>query len=91
MSHLFEFDTAKSASNKIKHGIDFNEAQRLWADDKLLVAGARFGREQRWIAIGLIADKLWTAVFTHRDNALRIISVRRARNNEIENYYGRRT
>ena len=28
----FEFDKNKSAANKQKHGIDFNEAKQLWDD-----------------------------------------------------------
>ena len=33
----FEYDPAKSAANKAKHGIDFAEAQELWRDDKALL------------------------------------------------------
>ena len=32
---LFEFDPHKSASNKIKHGIDFVEAQALWQSPRI--------------------------------------------------------
>lgn len=36
----FEFDPAKSAANRAKHGIDFLEAQALWSDpDRLEVPG----------------------------------------------------
>jgi uncharacterized protein len=89
MTPIFEFDVAKSASNKDKHGIDFDDAKRLWADENLLIEPTRFVSETRWVAVGIIDDKYWTAVFTRRDDALRIISVRRARENEIENYFGR--
>ena len=32
----FEFDSSKSDSNRLKHGIDFEEAQALWNDPMLL-------------------------------------------------------
>jgi uncharacterized protein len=87
MSGVFEFDNAKSAANKLKHGIDFVEAQALWADGKLLNVPTRFIGEVRWVAIGSIDGKQWTAVYTWREEAVRIISVRRARDYEIENYF----
>ena len=90
MSWLFEFDDAKSAGNKLKHGIDFVEAQALWADEKQFIVSARSTGEVRWIAIGEIDGKHWSAVYTLRDDALRIISVRRARDYEIEYYHSRR-
>ena len=59
MSMKFEYDPAKSAANKAKHGLDF---------------------------IGCIGGKIWTGVITYRGNAVRIISVRRARKDEVEHY-----
>ena len=82
----FEFDPAKSAANKKKHGIDFEEAQALWDDPDLLEAPARQMDEPRFIAIGRIAGKHWSAVVTYRSDAVRIVSVRRARDSEIERY-----
>ncbi|MEO3433257.1 BrnT family toxin [Inquilinus sp. CAU 1745] len=84
----FDFDVAKSASNKAKHGIDFEEAQTLWDDPDLLEAPARTDDEPRFLVIGLIDGKHWSAVCTWRRNRLRIISVRRARKREIEHYEG---
>lgn len=80
----FEFDPAKSAANK--HGIDFGEAQELWNDPDRAFAPALTGPEPRFVTIGKIGDKVWTAVSTWRANRLRIISVRRARKNEIKRY-----
>jgi uncharacterized protein len=88
MGQKFEFDDAKSAANKEKHGIDFVEAQRLWADDNLLIVPTRFVGEDRWFAIGRIDERVWTAVITMREDAVRIISVRRSRDDEQQNYYG---
>jgi uncharacterized protein len=77
---IFEFDPAKSEANKIKHGIDFEEAQLLWEDNNFLEAPARTMDEPRMIVIG---DKHWSAIYTYRDGATRIISVRRARKEEV--------
>ena len=41
MGWTFEFDRAKSETNRTKHGIDFAEAQRLWADSEHLEIPAR--------------------------------------------------
>ena len=82
----FEFDPAKSAGNKAKHGIDFDEAQTLWDDSRLLEAPARTVDEPRFIVIGRIGGRHWSAVCTRRGERIRIISVRRARREEIERY-----
>jgi uncharacterized protein len=86
----FEFDPAKSATNNDKHGIDFVEAQTLWADDRLevVLSKARMTNEERFLAIGRIKGKHWTAICTLRGDAIRIISVRRARKEEVEYYEG---
>jgi hypothetical protein len=82
----FEFDIQKSKANKIKHGIDFTEAQALWEDIDLLEIPARTEDEPRYLVIGKIADKHWSAIITYRDERARIISVRRSRKEEIELY-----
>jgi uncharacterized DUF497 family protein len=68
----FEFDPPKSAANRAKHGIDLEEAQRLWRDADLAVAPALAGPEPRFLAIGKIDGKVWTAIFTWRDDRLRL-------------------
>jgi len=83
----FEFDPAKSESNREKHGIDFVEAQELWDDPNYLIAPARTVSELRYALIGQWRGKLWTCIFTSRKGNLRIISARRARKNEEERYY----
>jgi uncharacterized DUF497 family protein len=78
----FELDPAKSAINKEKHGIDFDEAQVLWLDDFRIDTDAGYGPEVRRVTVGRIGVKLWTGVYTLRGRMIRIISVRRARTNE---------
>ena len=82
----FEFDPAKSKYNKKKHGIDFIEAQALWEDPYLLEIPARTTDEQRFLVIAKLAGKHWSGIITYRDENIRIISVRRARDEEIEIY-----
>lgn len=83
---MFEFDPSKSKSNAAKHAIDFAAAQVLWDDDYLLVVPVMNLDEPRFIAIGRIDVKHWAAIFTVRLGNIRIISVRRARKEEIERY-----
>lgn len=82
----FEFDAAKSLSNKKKHGIDFYEAQALWDDPEHIEIPARTVDETRFLIIGQIAQRCWSGIFTYRHGKIRIISVRRARSKEIEIY-----
>jgi hypothetical protein len=82
----FEFDSRKSNSNLKKHGIDFVEAQLLWLDPNLLEVPAKTIDESRYLMVGKILDKHWSAVITYRNEYIRIISVRRARDEEIEIY-----
>jgi uncharacterized DUF497 family protein len=82
----FEFDPKKSASNRSKHGIDFVEAQALWEDPDFVEIPARTTDEPRSIVVGKIEDMHWSAVITLRGDRTRIISVRRARPEEIEIY-----
>jgi uncharacterized protein len=42
--------------------------------------------EPRYLVIGKISDKYWSAVITYRAENVRIISVRRSREEEIELY-----
>jgi uncharacterized protein len=82
----FEFDPAKSVANKQKHGIDFEAAQALWQDAQRLEVRARSEAEPRKMLIAKCTGKLWTAIFTERGGNVRLISVRRARQIEKEQY-----
>ena len=82
----FEFDIAKSESNRIKHGIDFVEAQELWDDPMLLEIPAKTDDELRHLVIGKLKNKHWSAVITYRGVSIRLISVRRARTEEVALY-----
>lgn len=84
----FEFDIRKSRANKKKHGIDFIEAQALWEDPNLIEVPAKTTDEPRFLVIGRISDKHWSGVITYRGEKIRIISVRRARPEEVSIYEG---
>jgi hypothetical protein len=79
----FEFDQAKSQANLAKHGIDFIDAQLLWNDPGLLEIPAKTEDEPRYLMIGLINGKHWSAVVTNRGTHIRLVSVRRSRTEEV--------
>ena len=82
----FEYDPAKSFANKQKHGIDFEEAQAVWLDPDLIEIQARTEDEPRFVVIGKIGQKPWSGVISYRHDAIRIISVRRSRQEEVKLY-----
>ena len=84
----FEFDPAKSRSNREKHGIDFEQAQALWDDPDLLEVPARSVDEPRSLVVGRIRGACWSGIVTYRRDAVRIISVRRSRKEEVDLYEG---
>ena len=82
----FEFSETKSEANLSKHGIDFIDAQLLWNDPWLLEIPAKTEDEPRYLVIGLINGKHWSAVVTYRGANIRLISVRRSRTEEVALY-----
>ncbi len=84
--YVFEYDDGKSQANKKEHGIDFPAAQELWNDPDLLEIQAKSDNEPRFLIIGLIGKKHWSAVITYRKGKIRLISVRSARKKEVELY-----
>ena len=82
----FEFDLSKSNRNDKKQGIDFYEAQTLWDDSDFVEIPLKTIDEPRFLVIGSILGKHWSAIITYRGEKVRIISVRRSRKEEIEIY-----
>jgi uncharacterized DUF497 family protein len=87
---MFEFDPQKSESNKLKHGIDFNKAQELWQDSNRVVIEARTVDELRFLLIAELNQNIWSAIYTFRGETIRIISVRKSRENEKAIYHSGR-
>jgi len=80
---IFEYDLQKSKKNKEKHGIDFQEAQKIWDDENAIIIPAKnVEGEKRYALIGKMYGKCWICIFTIRKANYRVISVRRCRKNE---------
>ncbi len=89
---IFEYDENKSNANKLKHNIDFEEAKELWTDPYAFEFRSKNRiDEERYLVIGQIGIKLYTAIITYREQNIRIISVRRARQKEIQLYESLKT
>lgn len=84
----FEFDPAKGEGNRAKHGIDFVAGQALWRDDAAIEVPARTEGEPRFLVVGRIGQSAWAAIITYGGEAIRIISIRRARQEEVARYEG---
>jgi len=84
----FEFDPAKSLANEAKHGINFVAAQHMWEDENRLEIRARTVGEARWMIVARIDEQVWAAIVTYRDDKVRLISVRKARKDEVRLYEG---
>ena len=84
----FDWDPAKAAANVAKHGIQFEEAIRVFADPDHIVEDStrpEFG-EERLLAVGQVTGVFITTIFTNRSGACRIISARRACRHERARY-----
>ena len=84
----FTWDESKRESNLAKHGLDFNDATRIFAGPLVLFEDDReaYG-EQRMIAIGLLDALVVLIVHVESDNTIRIISMRKADKYETNLYY----
>jgi uncharacterized DUF497 family protein len=85
----FEYDEKKNAENIIKHGVSFEDAEKVFYDpnrteifDKLHSI-----KEERWKIIGLAGWKLLTVICTERKGKVRLISARKADKKEKEDYF----
>jgi uncharacterized protein len=84
---LFEWYEQKRLENLGKHGIDFLDAKEIWQGEVLEVPSAQPEHgEQRYIAYGRLEGRIIAVVFTWRGEARRLISARRARRHEREDY-----
>jgi uncharacterized DUF497 family protein len=83
----FEWDEAKNAANIAKHGIDFEDAIRIFDGPVLENSDSRrdYG-ERRIVAFGVVDDREVVVVYTMRSSRRRIISARRAYRSERKAY-----
>lgn len=82
----FGYDQSKSALNKEKHGVDFEEAKAIWFGDNVIIPALTRG-ESRYMIIGKINQNLYSCIFTIRGENIRIISCRKTRDEEREVYH----
>ena len=85
---VFDFDPAKSKKNKTKHGINFVDAKKIWLDRDLIkdVPDNYKDGEQYWLAVGEWNGTIWSMIYNRRGNTIWIVSVRRAREYERNEY-----
>jgi uncharacterized DUF497 family protein len=85
----FEWDDQKAAANLRKHGVSFETAAKAfrdpfaveWIDDR-----EDYG-EERTILLGQADGSILVVVYTERDEHIRLISARKALENEKDIYY----
>lgn len=85
----FEWDPKKAAENFRKHGVSFDEAETVFADDRSIdiYDPDHSDREDRFVKIGRSTMKRTiVVVYTERQKIIRIISARRANRREREQY-----
>ena len=75
MSSSFEWDPVKEATNLLKHGVTFAEAQLAFLDSSRVIARdvAHSQDEERWYCFGVVGNRVMTVRFTYRDKLIRII------------------
>lgn len=89
----FEWDLAKAASNKKKHGVSFEEAESIFYDEFAVqfYDEEHSESEDRFLMLGF-SDEARILLVCHcereKGKTIRIISARKATKLESENYKG---
>jgi uncharacterized DUF497 family protein len=84
----FAWDEAKRSSNLRKHGLDFADAELVFAGVTYTIEDRRFDyREQRFITLGMLRDLVVVLAHTERRGTIRVISMRKATRNEQALYF----
>lgn len=82
-----EFDPIKNQANRVKHGLSLALAEAFELETALVEIDDRNDyKEERFIALGLIGDRVHVMVFTVRGEAIRVISLRKANRREVKRY-----
>ena len=83
----YEWDEGKRVANLARHGVDFMAVEDFEWDTAVETIDDRFDYgEERWIALGMIHDRLHVLVYTLRVTVIRIISLRKANARERKFY-----
>lgn len=75
MAALFEWDPAKDATNRLKHGVSFRDAQSAFLDPQREIAEdtAHADVEKRYLCFGVVSGRVMTVRFTVRGDVIRIL------------------
>ncbi len=82
----YEWDERKRLSNLEKHHLDFFDVVAVFDAPHMVVPSVYGGEEERFLAVGMLEGRYVTVVYTQRNEAVRIISFRRARHEERRKY-----
>ena len=89
MSNMnFTWGETKRRANIAKHGLDFADAEKVFAGPMVLFEDDRTDySEQRMIGIGLLDYLVVLIVHVETNDTIRIISMRKAESDETDLYY----
>jgi len=82
----FTWDEAKRRSNLAKHGLDFLRVTQLFDGRPVFTYSSPRGDEARVVSIGELAGHLMAVVWLVREDSIRLISARGARDGENRKY-----
>jgi hypothetical protein len=86
----YEWDGAKNRKNLAKHGLSFEDAERVFSGPCVTFEDDRFDYgEERLITLGLLAGRLVVIAHSPRDEGTRIISMRKGNRREQKAYQER--
>ncbi len=83
----FEWDDRKAVSNLVKHKVSFQGARKSFDDPYSLDELQDNPDEERWLKLGMVRDVLLAVVYTDREGRIRIISARKADDDEHDRYF----
>jgi len=87
LAPVVEWDQAKAAANRSKHGVDFADAATVLTDDFALTRRDETPDEERFVTVGMDAmGRVVTVIFAWRGETVRLISARRATASERRQY-----
>jgi uncharacterized DUF497 family protein len=85
----FEWDENKREANLGKHGLDLMTGAALFDGRPVYTYPSPKDDEERYVTVGILAEEIVAVVWTERGTAIRLISLRRARDGEKRAYRAR--
>ena len=84
----FEWDETKRKANLTRLGFDSLDGEDVFNGETYSFLDDRFSYgETRFLTFGMLRGKVVAIIHTENDEAIRIISIRKARKNEEETYF----